>query len=103
MNRASPAWCMNANRFLRDALFGKDKLNPYSYCHRPIVVTDSTTLLGKVLSQLKVYPKSEVDDVIDDDLILIWSGEKRVITGSDILGRLLHGITRRDVAQPHAG
>jgi hypothetical protein len=98
-----PCMVLNANRFLRDALFGKDKLNPYSYCHRPIVVTDSTTLLGKVLSQLKVYPKSEVDDVIDDDLILIWSGEKRVITGSDILGRLLHGITRRDVAQSHAG
>ncbi|MGB5397945.1 MAG: DUF21 domain-containing protein, partial [Gammaproteobacteria bacterium] len=86
-----PCMVMNANRFLRDALFGKDKINPYSYCHRPIVVRDATTLLGKVLSQLKVYPKSEIDDVIEDDLILIWSGEKRVITGSDILGRLLHG------------
>jgi len=38
-----------------------------------------------------------VDDVIDDDLILIWFKEKRVITGADILGRLLRGIALRDI------
>ena len=40
------------------------------------------------------------DDVIDDDLILIWGKEeKRIITGSDILGRLMRGIARREVLQ----
>lgn len=32
------------------------------------------------------------DDVIDRDLILVWAEERRVITGSGILGRLLRGI-----------
>ena len=94
-----PCMVLNANAFLRDALFGEGPINPYIYCHRPIIVKDSTTLLGKVLSNLRVYPKSEVDDVIDDDLILIWSEEKRVITGADILGRLLRGIALRDIGQ----
>ena len=93
-----PAMVLNANAFLRDCLFGEKSFNPYAYCHRPIMVTDAKTLLGKVMAKLKVYPKSNVDDVIDDDLILIWSDEKRVITGSDILGRLLRGISLRDIS-----
>lgn len=97
--RNQPYLVLNANAFLREALFGAEAINPYIYCHRPIIVTDSSTLLGKVLSRLKVYPKSAVDDVISDDLILIWSNEKRVITGTDILGRLLRGIAMRDIKQ----
>ena len=42
---------------------------------------------------------SEVDDVIENDIILIWSDEKRVITGSDILGRLLRGNVPRDIGK----
>jgi len=34
------------------------------------------------------------DDVIDDDLILVWTATKRVITGSDLLGRLLRDIAK---------
>ena len=94
-----PNVVLNANAFLRDVLFAEGDSNPYVYCHCPIIVTDSGTLLGKVLCKLKVYPKSDVDDVIDDDLILLWSEEKRVITGADILGRLLRGIALRDIRQ----
>jgi hypothetical protein len=49
-----------------------------------------------VITNLKVHGKAAIDDVIDNDLILLWSDDKRVITGTDILGRLLRGITRRD-------
>ncbi len=91
-----PCMVLNANAFLRAALFDKKTVNPQAYCHLPIIVDDETTLLGKVLSGLKVYPKTDIDDVVDNDLILIWSEEKRVITGSDILGRLLRGIALRD-------
>ena len=94
-----PRLVMNANAFLREALFGEKAINPYVHCHSPILVEDSSTLLGRVISKLRVYPKSEVDDVIDNDLILIWSDEKRVITGADILGRLLRGIALRDIAR----
>ena len=37
------------------------------------------------------------DDVIDNDLILVWGEEKRIITGADLLGRLLRGIVTQDV------
>jgi metal transporter CNNM len=97
--RDQPRMVLNANAFLRDALFGNKSFNPYIYCHRPIIVKNPDTLLGSVLSSLRVYPKSEIDDVIDNDLILIWSKEKRVITGADILGRLLRGIALRDIMQ----
>ena len=31
--------------------------------------------------------------MIDDDLVLYWRETKRIITGSDLLGCLLRGIT----------
>ncbi len=39
---------------------------------------------------------SEHDKVIDEDLMLVWGSEKRIITGADILGNLLHGIAQRN-------
>jgi len=68
---------------------------PYSYCHRPIVVSDATTPLGEVIQKLRVHPEHSEDDVIDNDLILCWNTEKRIITGADLLGRLLRGIAGR--------
>jgi len=94
-----PMLVLNANAFLRDVLFEQGTINPWSYCHRPIVVRDGDTQLGRVLSDLRVYPESGTDDVVDNDLILLWAEEKRVITGADILGRLLRGITMRDIAR----
>ena len=41
----------------------------------------------------RLQPEGPGDDVIDKDLILVWTAEeRRIITGSDILGRLLRGI-----------
>lgn len=97
-----PMLVLNANAFLRQALFGEGQCDPTVFCHRPIVVSDERTLLGKVLSRLKVEPVSGLDDVIDNDLILVWAEEKRIITGADILGRLLRGISIRDIKMPKA-
>lgn len=95
--QGEPYWVLNANAFLRAALLGSEPFNPVTYCHHPIMVRDTHILLGKVISQLKVYARDSSDDVIDDDLILVWGeNEKRVITGADILGRLMHGIARRE-------
>ncbi|MDP3919406.1 MAG: DUF21 domain-containing protein [Candidatus Omnitrophota bacterium] len=87
-----PALVLNANVFLRDVLLGKTMSNPYAYCHRPLLVTSEKTTLGQVIKDLKVYPRHSEDDVIDHDLILYWGREKRIITGADLLGRLLRGI-----------
>ena len=91
-DRDEPYLVLNANAFLRNAIFKGSEVNPFYYCHRPIVIKDDATLIGKVLPDLKVRSRSETDDVIDNDIILVWSGQKRVITGADILGRLLRGI-----------
>jgi hypothetical protein len=93
-----PALAIDSGSFLRDAIYGKKEFNPYRYCHHPIIVHDSQEKIGNVLHRLTVYPVDSEDDVIDDDLILYWNKEdpdKLIITGSDILGRLLRGIVVR--------
>ena len=91
----TPRLVINADLFLRDALFGIEPFRPYSYCHRPIVVSDASTPLGDVIQKLRVHPEHSEDDVIDNDLILCWDDEKKIITGADLLGRLLRGIAGR--------
>ena len=88
-----PHFALDSDGFLRDVFFEKNPVNPISYCHRPIIVTNLKLPLGSVLCELKECVHCKKDDVIDRDIVLIWGGkEKRVITGADILGRLLHGI-----------
>ncbi|MCB2180816.1 MAG: DUF21 domain-containing protein [Desulfobulbaceae bacterium] len=90
-----PLYALDADRFLREALMGNDSFNPLSCCHRPIVVTDSGFSLGKVISRLRVWPEHSEDDVIDEDIILVWTEQKQIITGADLLGRLMRGIALR--------
>lgn len=87
-----PVMVLDADGFLRDVVYKKGPFIPLSYCHFPVVVRSPKTRLEKVIRQFKVYPQYPEDDVIDQDLILYWDQEKRIITGSDILGRLLRGI-----------
>jgi len=93
-SRNEPRMVLESDSFLRDALFNIDSFNPYSHCHRPIILHNSKTRLGDAIPRLKVNPIRHGDDVIDEDIIILWSDEKRVITGSDILGRLLRGIVQ---------
>ncbi|MFC1551991.1 DUF21 domain-containing protein [Candidatus Latescibacterota bacterium] len=89
-----PHYAVDADGFIRNALFEKDLFNPLQFCHKPIVVKDESVPLRKVISQFTVTSENPGDDVVDKDVILIWSKNKRVITGSDILGRLLRGISK---------
>lgn len=88
----NPIFVLDAHHFLRDALFEDTSPDPEVYWHRPIVVTDMNARLGDVIGRMKVQPEHAEDDVIDNDLILIWGEQKRIITGADLLGRLLRGI-----------
>jgi hypothetical protein len=51
---------------------------------------------GDVIGLMKLRPEHPEDDVIDRDLILVWGKQKRIITGADLLGRLLRGIVTRE-------
>jgi metal transporter CNNM len=93
-----PSFVLDAHHFLRDLLF-KASVDPEIYWHRPIIVTDTRTPLGSVIGRMQVKPEHPEDDVIDNDLILVWGDQKRIITGADLLGRLLRGIVTRDAVR----
>ena len=94
-----PSFVLDAHHFLRDLLFDTMSAGAEFYWHRPIIVTDMLTPLGDVIGRMQVKPEHPDDDVIDNDLILIWGDEKRIITGADLLGRLLRGIVTLDGKQ----
>jgi hypothetical protein len=90
---------LDSHHFLRDALFNQLESDPTTYWHRPIVVRDLQTKLGEVIGNMRVAPERPGDDVIDNDLILVWGAQKRIITGADLLGRLLRDIATVDGGQ----
>jgi metal transporter CNNM len=87
---------LDAHHFLRDSLFNAVSDDPKIHWHRPIIVTDMRTPLGGAIGRMTVKPKHPEDDVIDNDLILVWGGQRRIITGADLLGRLLRGIATQE-------
>ena len=88
----NPVVVLDSNGFIRKALFDESRFSPYVHCHRPVIVKDVKTKLGDVILQLKTSHQLDDAEVIDYDIILVWGQEKRVITGADILGRLLQGV-----------
>lgn len=99
----SPQLVLDADGFLRSAIFSKIGCNPLVFCHRPVTVTDPNVTIGDVIQQLETASASPHDDVVNHDIILVWTGQvKRIITGADILGRLLRGIASQTSARnPH--
>ncbi len=89
-----PRLVLNANAFLRAVCMSATAVNPRLFAHVPIVVYDESTQLDQVLQSFQVRQEQRGDDVIDQDVVLLWNRNKRVLTGADILGRLLRGISR---------
>jgi metal transporter CNNM len=99
--RDEPRLVTSAPNFIRAALFGGEDFNPRALCHHPLILRDATRPLGQVLGRLTVQPERPGDDVIDKDLILLWADSgRRIITGSDLLGRLLRRIARQADSGP---
>jgi metal transporter CNNM len=94
-----PVFVLDAHHFLRDALFNELASDPTAYWHRPIFIRDMNARLGDVIGRMKVMQEQPDDDVIENDLILVWGAKKRIITGSDLLGRLLRGIATVEPAR----
>jgi hypothetical protein len=91
--KGEPQYALDSDGFLRDVLFEEAETIPLRYCHRPIVVKDTQMPLGSVLLSLNSQFQRSGRGVIDRDIILVWTPEeKRVITGADILDRLLKGV-----------
>jgi len=97
---AVPRLLLSSDDFIREALFSPERFSPHRHCHRPIVLTDGRKKLGEVIQTFTVGPAQIGEEVLEDDVILLWNAEPRVITGSDILGRLLRGISRPPTSGP---
>jgi|GEM_PF-2615174 len=79
---------------LREALFESERFNPCRHCHRPVIVRNSKERLGELIQRFRVRPGKIGEDIVDEDVILLWGERPRVVTGTDILGRLLRGIAK---------
>ncbi len=91
-----PKKVLNADEYLRALHDAGAHPRALDFCHEPIVVTDSEATLDRVLSQLVVESERPDDRLIDREVILYWGeNSKRIITGPDLLGRLLSGIAQR--------
>lgn len=89
-----PRLVLNANDFIRQALFEPGQFNPFKHCHRPIIVRNPQQTLGELMQRYRVRSVHSGDDIVDEDVILLWGEAPKVVTGTDILGRLLRGIAR---------
>lgn len=90
----APQLVIDTDGYLRSAILDAEHFNPEQYCHRPVIIRDTAIRLGHILQKFEVEPSYAGDNVIDRDVVLIWTEERRVITGADILGRLLSGISK---------
>jgi len=93
--KGEPLLALDADGFSRAAIYQKDNFDPYSYCHRPVVIKDGTTALNDAMLKMKLNTSTDknFDGDIEHDVLLIWGEEKRIITGGDIFGLLLKGMS----------
>ena len=93
--QGNPQLLLDADAALRAALLDLDRpYDIYQYCRRPLVIRDTSKTIGEVIGYLKSIPSScgVEDSAIDYDAVLIWGEKPRIITGADVLGKLLKGI-----------
>jgi hypothetical protein len=88
-----PRVALDADGFVRDVVVRGSAAVVAHHCHRPIIVLDPSMPLGHVIGRLQAGGHRREDDVIDNDVVLLWGDQPRIITGADILGRLLRGIS----------
>jgi metal transporter CNNM len=97
-----PQLLLDSDSYLRAVLLDAGTVDGYAHCHRPIVVTDPKSPLGHIIGRLRKGMEAESDATIEKDIVLLWTADqKRVITGADLLGRLLRGISPEE--QPAVG
>ncbi|RZV34132.1 MAG: DUF21 domain-containing protein [Chromatiales bacterium] len=88
-----PQLVLDADGYLRAVMSGEPTVDAYTHCHRPIIINDPDSPLGHIIARLKGGLEADSDAAIDKDIVLLWTDDvKKVITGADLLGRLLRGI-----------
>lgn len=92
----SPKAVLNADEFFRKLVSSRESVDPKDFCHLPIVIENPEATLDQILPKMVVEPRSFDDRLVDREVVLYWGkNSKRIISGPDVLGRLLHGIVGR--------
>jgi metal transporter CNNM len=88
-----PVSILDVDGFIRAALFCENGINISDFCHKPLVIKDSKTKLDMLIKSLRSEVNIRTDEPIEKDVVLFWTNDvKKIVTGADILGRLLKGI-----------
>lgn len=91
-----PRLALNSDAYIK-AYYSNNLKSNYQFCHRPYVFKSSKTNLSQIATKFKVESIEIEDDIIKNDIVLLWNDKhKKIITGKDILGRLFRGIVKRD-------
>jgi len=92
-NENNPVAALDADGYLRSTLIDKESTDIKEYCHMPIIYENSGITLGAIIERLRAEINDNSDKPLKKDIVLIWTKDgKRIITGADLLGRLLKGI-----------
>jgi len=92
-NDNNPVAVLDADGYLRSILLDKDDVDIKKYCHSPIIYENIEITIGAIIERLRADIIDSSDKPLKKDVALIWTTDyKRIITGADLLGRLLKGI-----------
>lgn len=83
-----PLLVLDADAFCRSAMRGSEPVDPLSFCKEPLIIRESGRTLGQALMDLKKAPTQ-----VAKEIVLVWNQtDRRIITGSDVLGLLFKGV-----------
>lgn len=95
-----PVLVMNTDAYIK-SYYSNNLKSQFQHCHRPVVFESINAKVADIAFKLNVESEHLEDDVIDNDVVLLWSKEhKKIITGTDILGRLFRGIVHSTPVSP---
>lgn len=92
--QGEPTWVLDADAYLV-SYYSDEKTDVENALHKPLVLKDPNTPLSQVLATWEIHKVHPHDNRIHRDVALVWAGgenERRIITGTDILGLLTQGV-----------
>lgn len=93
-SNGEPRLTLRVDDFIREALFAPNRFDPHRHVHRPIVLREASARLGDLMTRFRVRCGKDGTEIVENDVIVLWLDPPRIVTGTDILGRLLRNIAR---------
>lgn len=88
-----PEAVLDADGYIRSIISTDQSKDIRLYCHRPLLIKDINTDLATLLNLFRGNLDRSEDIPLHKDIALLWGeDQKKIITGADVLGKLLQGI-----------